>query len=84
MHRQKIVKSPCLVIGTTATGTLTVGNIKIKDKYILVDEDVIAFKLKSDAITEDYLLRELTRDYCTMQVDMLSYMSGSETEKFLI
>ena len=79
---KKIVKSPCLVIGTTATGTLTVGNIKIKDKYILVDEDVIAFKLKSDAITEDYLLRELTRDYCTMQVDMLSYMSGSETEKF--
>lgn len=79
---KKIVKSPCLVVGTTATGALTFGKIKIKDKYILVDEDIIALKIKSNAITEDYLLRELTKDYCTMQVAMLSYIQGSETEKF--
>ena len=78
----KIVKSPCLVIGTTATGTLTFGKIKIKDKNILVDEDVIAFNLKSNAITEDYLLRELTKDYCTMQVSLLSDKGDSERGKF--
>lgn len=75
---KKIVKSPCLVVGTTAIGTLTFGKIKNKDKYIVVDEDVVALKLKSNAITEDYLLRELTKDYCTMQVALLSDTADSE------
>lgn len=77
---KKFVKSPCLVIGNTQ-GTLTVGKIKIKDKYIAIGEDVIAFKLKSNVITEDYLLRELTKSYCTMQVSMLSDREDSENGK---
>ena len=79
---KKIVKSPCLVIGTTATGALTFGKTKVKDKYIVVDEDVVALKLKGNAITEDYLLRELTKDYCTMQVLLLSDTDDSEGAKF--
>lgn len=78
VHNKNCVKTPCLVVGEN-NGTLTVGKIKIKDKYIVVDEDVIALKLRSDAITEDYLLRELTKSYCTMQVSMLSDTEDSDT-----
>jgi len=78
---KNFVKTPCLLVGINDKGTLTVGKIKIKDKYIVVDEDVIALKLKSDAITEDYLLRELTMSYCTKQVSMLSDTEGTDTKK---
>lgn len=52
---------------------------------IALEEGITPFKLKTNIITEDYLLRELAKDYCAKQASMLCthYTSGMQQADIL-
>lgn len=89
----KYVKTPCLVatIKTEKTainknipiGAITIGKIKDEHEKVFIDSGIIAFKLKSNVITEAYLLRALTREYCNMQIPMLAEVEHISTKEVL-
>lgn len=52
---------------------LKVGRLDdVKEPVAFKKEDIVAFSLKSNAVTKDYLLRELVKDYCSLQAIMLA------------
>ena len=63
----------CLITGLFS-GNLKIGRLIYVDveNPIAFRKGIVAFKLKSKDVSEDYLLRELVKDYCSMQARILS------------
>lgn len=74
----------CLVAGIDGV-CLKVGKLMDINQPIAYKEGITSFHVKKGLITEDYLLRELTKEYCTTQALMLCehYDSGIDKENFL-
>ncbi len=66
----------CFIAGLDTT-KLKVGRLSNVKDTIAFEEGITPFHIKSKLITEDYLLKELTQEYCSTQAKMLSekYMS---------
>ena len=64
-----------LVFGTYDS-ILKVGILDNVKESIAFEEDIVAFSIKSNAVTKDYLLRELVKGYCSLQAIMLADRSG--------
>lgn len=65
------VSNKCLVTGIVSDH-LRIGKLNNVGCPIAFKEGIVAFKLKSKGISEDYLLRELDKEYCSMQAKMLA------------
>lgn len=65
------VTNDCLIVGIVS-GKLKVGKLNNVECPVAFKEGLVAFKLKCKEVSEDYLLRELAEDYCTMQAMMLA------------
>lgn len=86
----RYVSKDCLVVGLVVGyfgASLKVGRFDDVKEPIAFKENIIAFSLKSKAVTEDYLLRELVKGYCSIQARMLAFGNGEdfviEPEDFL-
>ena len=69
------VNESCLVAGITSNSflcSLNVGKLNNVEGPTAFKEGMVAFKLKSKEVSEDYLLRELVKNYCSMQAMMLA------------
>ena len=69
------VNESCLVAGITSNSflcSLNVGKLNNVESPIAFKKGMVAFKLKSKEVSEDYLLRELVKKYCSMQAMMLA------------
>ena len=61
----------CLITGIVS-GSLKIGKLTYVESPIAFKKGMVAFKLKSKEVSEDYLLRELVKNYCSMQAMMLA------------
>ena len=69
------VNKDCLVaelVNGTYDSRLKVGRLDNVKEPIAFKESIVAFSLKSNAVTKDYLLRELVKGYCFIQARMLA------------
>ena len=69
------VNENCLVAGITSNSflcSLNIGKLNNVESPIAFKKGMVAFKLKSKEVSEDYLLRELVKNYCSMQAMMLA------------
>lgn len=69
------VNENCLVAGITSNSflcSLNIGRLNNVESPIAFKKGMVAFKLKSKEVSEDYLLRELVKNYCSMQAMMLA------------
>lgn len=64
-------KEPCLVAGIDGNH-LKVGKLNNIEQPIAFKDGITPFRVKKEIVTEDYLLRELAKEYCTTQALMLS------------
>lgn len=64
-------KEPCLVAGIDGNH-LKVGKLNDIEQPIAFKDGITPFRVKKEIVTEDYLLRELAKEYCTTQALMLS------------
>ena len=64
-------KEPCLVAGIDGNH-LKVGKLNDIEQPIAFKDGITPFHVKKEIVTEDYLLRELAKKYCTTQALMLS------------
>lgn len=70
----------CIIAGLD-TPEIKVGRLSNVEDTIAFKEGVTPFHIKSNLITEDYLLRELTQEYCSIQAKMLSEKYISDGDK---
>lgn len=64
-------EEPCLVAGIDGNH-LKVGKLNDIEQPIAFKDGIIPFRVKKGLVTEDHLLRELAKEYCTTQALMLS------------
>lgn len=64
-------KEPCLVAGIDGNH-LKIGKLNDVKLPIAFKDGITPFHVKKGIVTEDYLLRELVKEYCTTQALMLS------------
>lgn len=64
-------KEPCLVAGIDENH-LKVGKLNDIEQPIAFKDGITPFRVKTEIVTEDHLLRELAKEYCTTQALMLS------------
>lgn len=64
-------KEPCLVAGIDENH-LKVGKLNDIKQPIAFKDGITPFRVKTEIVTEDHLLRELAKEYCTTQALMLS------------
>lgn len=64
-------EEPCLVAGIDENH-LKVGKLNDIEQPIVFKDDITPFRVKTEIVTEDHLLRELAKEYCTTQALMLS------------
>lgn len=64
------VNKNCLTAGIVE-GKMKIGKLTYVEQPVAFKEGLTPFKVKSNAIAEDYLLRELAKDYCSIQAKML-------------
>ena len=64
------VNKNCLTAGIVE-GKMKIGKLTHVEQPVAFKEGLTPFKVKSNAIAEDYLLRELAKDYCSIQAKML-------------
>lgn len=64
---------------------LTFGKLNNNGQTIALQEGITSFRVKKRCISEDYLLRELTKEYCNAQAEMLTEKPENilETKFFL-
>lgn len=77
----RYVGKDCLVAGLVVRYfgvELKVGRFDNVKEPIAFKENIIAFSLKSKAVTEDYLLRELVKGYCSIQARMLAFWNDED------
>ena len=64
-------EEPCLVAGIDENH-LKVGKLNDIEQPIAFKDGITPFRVNKEIVTEDYLLRELAKEYCTTQALMLS------------
>ena len=64
-------EEPCLVAGIDENH-LKVGKLNDIEQPIVFKDGITPFRVKTEIVTEDHLLRELAKEYCTTQALMLS------------
>ena len=64
------VNKDCFIAGIVE-GNMKFGKLIHVEQPIAFKEGLVTFKVKNSLITEDYLLRELAKDYCSLQARML-------------
>ena len=64
------VNKDCLAT-SIVEGKLKIGKLIHVGQPVAFKEGLIAFNIKSKAVAEDYLLRELVKNYCAIQARML-------------
>lgn len=77
----RYVGNDCLVAGLVvgySDARLRVGRLDNVNEPIAFKENIVAFSLNSKAVTEDYLLREMVKDYCSIQARMLADWDGED------
>lgn len=64
------VNNNCLIAGIVEN-KMKIGKLIHVEQPVAFKEGLITFNAKSNVIVEDYLLRELAKDYCSAQAKML-------------